>query len=100
MQQPLLLVLINIHQSLAREVAGAEGFEPPNGGIKTRCLTTWRRPNYRSVTRDNNGERFSPRTTYPLQRAGKRARTARAACSSGRATNTQAPVPVSLASPN
>ena len=28
-----------------RRVAGAEGFEPPNGGIKTRCLTTWRRPN-------------------------------------------------------
>ena len=21
-----------------------EGFEPPNGGIKTRCLTTWRHP--------------------------------------------------------
>ena len=28
-----------------RRLAGAEGFEPPNGGIKTRCLTTWRRPN-------------------------------------------------------
>jgi hypothetical protein len=27
------------------QLAGAEGFEPPNGGIKTRCLTTWRRPN-------------------------------------------------------
>jgi hypothetical protein len=23
---------------------GAEGFEPPNGGTKNRCLTTWRRP--------------------------------------------------------
>ena len=22
----------------------AEGFEPPNNGIKTRCLTAWRRP--------------------------------------------------------
>jgi hypothetical protein len=21
-----------------------EGFEPPNGGTKTRCLTTWRHP--------------------------------------------------------
>jgi integrase len=31
----------------SRELAGAEGFEPPNGGIKTRCLTTWRRPNFR-----------------------------------------------------
>lgn len=26
-------------------MAGADGLEPPNGGIKTRCLTTWRRPN-------------------------------------------------------
>ena len=27
------------------KMAGAGGFEPPNGGIKTRCLATWRRPN-------------------------------------------------------
>ena len=26
-------------------LAGAEGFEPPNAGTKTRCLTAWRRPN-------------------------------------------------------
>jgi hypothetical protein len=25
--------------------AGAGGFEPPNAGIKIRCLTTWLRPN-------------------------------------------------------
>src|SRR6202035_2219729 len=25
-------------------VAGAGGFEPPDGGIKIRCLTTWLRP--------------------------------------------------------
>ena len=25
-------------------MAGVEGFEPPYGGIKTRCLTTWRHP--------------------------------------------------------
>jgi hypothetical protein len=25
-------------------LAGAGGFEPPYGGIKIRCLTTWRRP--------------------------------------------------------
>ncbi len=25
-------------------LAGTEGFEPPNAGTKTRCLTTWRRP--------------------------------------------------------
>ena len=28
-------------------LAGVEGFEPPNGGIKTRCLTTWRHPSSR-----------------------------------------------------
>src|SRR3954465_1496227 len=28
-----------------RGLAGAAGFEPANGGIKSRCLTTWRRPN-------------------------------------------------------
>src|SRR3954451_24356873 len=26
-------------------MAGAPGFEPGNGGIKIRCLTTWLRPN-------------------------------------------------------
>jgi hypothetical protein len=26
------------------EVVGEEGLEPSNGGIKTRCLTTWRLP--------------------------------------------------------
>ena len=28
-------------------LAGAGGFEPPNGGIKIRCLTTWLRPKTR-----------------------------------------------------
>jgi hypothetical protein len=28
----------------AKNMAGAEGLEPTDGGIKTRCLTTWRRP--------------------------------------------------------
>ncbi len=27
-----------------RRLAGAPGFEPGNGGIKIRCLTTWLRP--------------------------------------------------------
>ena len=27
------------------KLAGAEGFEPPDVGTKSRCLTTWRRPN-------------------------------------------------------
>ena len=26
-------------------MAGEEGFEPPNGGSKGRCLTTWLLPN-------------------------------------------------------
>ena len=26
-------------------LAGDEGFEPPNGGTRTHCLTTWRIPN-------------------------------------------------------
>ena len=30
---------------LLTTLAGAPGFEPGNGGIKIRCLTTWRRPN-------------------------------------------------------
>jgi hypothetical protein len=28
-----------------KSLAGAGGFEPPHGGIKIRCLTTWLRPN-------------------------------------------------------
>jgi hypothetical protein len=35
-------------------VAGAGGIEPPNGGIKIRCLTAWLRP--------NNPERQRPRS--------------------------------------
>ncbi len=30
--------------SLSKEMAGAAGFEPTDAEIKTRCLTTWRRP--------------------------------------------------------
>ena len=25
-------------------LTGVVGFEPTNGGVKVRCLTTWRRP--------------------------------------------------------
>src|SRR5579872_3524687 len=32
-----------------RALAGAGGFEPPYGGIKIHCLTTWRRPNGRKT---------------------------------------------------
>lgn len=33
------------YQGLIFVVAGAAGFEPTNVGTKSRCLTTWRRPN-------------------------------------------------------
>ena len=29
----------------ATRLVGERGFEPPNAGIKIRCLTAWRRPN-------------------------------------------------------
>ena len=32
-------------------LAGAVGFEPTNGGLKIRCLTTWRRP--KTVSQDH-----------------------------------------------
>ena len=35
--------LFNKFSALA--LAGAGGIEPPNGGIKIRCLTAWLRPN-------------------------------------------------------
>ena len=27
-------------------IAGVGGFEPPDAGTKTRCLTAWRHPNF------------------------------------------------------
>ena len=35
---------------MLKSLAGAGGFEPPYGGIKIRCLTTWLRPNSRRIT--------------------------------------------------
>src|SRR6185437_5239352 len=40
-------------------LAGAEGFEPSNAGIKIRCLTTWRRPNRPEIQRFS-GKRRTP----------------------------------------
>ncbi len=34
-------------------LAGEVGIEPTNAGIKIRCLTTWRLPNF-SPRRDND----------------------------------------------
>jgi hypothetical protein len=36
---------LRFHHRLLSVMAGAPGFEPGNGGIKIRCLTTWLRPN-------------------------------------------------------
>ena len=33
------------HLTHFKSVAGAAGIEPANAGIKSRCLTAWRRPN-------------------------------------------------------
>ncbi len=37
-------------------MAGPAGFEPANAGIKTRCLTAWRRPNRWCPWRDSNSQ--------------------------------------------
>lgn len=41
----LIIIKIRLLQSLLLIMAGDEGFEPPNGGTRTHCLTTWRIPN-------------------------------------------------------
>jgi hypothetical protein len=34
-----------IYEVWTISMAGMEGFEPPNAGTRTQCLTTWRHPN-------------------------------------------------------
>lgn len=43
-------------------LAGDEGFEPPNGGTRTHCLTTWRIPIRIDILYHKNPEK----TTYIL----------------------------------
>ena len=56
-------------------LAGAGGFEPPYGGIKIHCLTTWRRPNNRpgkrrrQRTADSLWQRRSIEGVGPFQQA-------------------------------
>ena len=40
------------------KLAGAAGFEPANGGIKSRCLTTWRRPNTAEAPAKNRPQTY------------------------------------------
>ena len=63
-------------------VAGAGGFEPPDGGIKIRCLTPWLRPIRRCVNRSRARQvkprsaapqRARPSATSPLRAAPQRA---------------------------
>lgn len=50
--------------SVLQELAGAGGFEPPHGGIKIPCLTTWRRPNGRAGPyRRGHSHRSAPLST-------------------------------------
>src|SRR5438445_306555 len=39
-------------------LAGAGGIEPPNGGIKIRCLTAWLRPNRPRKQRQDTADSF------------------------------------------
>ena len=87
----------------ANKLAGVEGFEPPYGGIKTRCLTTWRHPNSFHPCRPRRswtGDVFNPRATKPVHRSGTLAATRSASMARSKAANTHAPVPVSRAGAN
>src|SRR5260370_36228854 len=105
------------------ELAGEEGFDPSNGGIKIRCLTqlgdsparnpsaplysapatdrcTPRKPLPANAHHDASGCSVNPDTAHDNHRTGAPA-IARCACASvSNAANTQAPDPVIRASPN
>ena|GEM_PF-4826366 len=40
-------MIMSVKNSTRIVMAGTAGFEPTHDGIKTRCLTAWRRPNDR-----------------------------------------------------
>src|SRR2546423_7452759 len=59
-------------------LAGAGGIEPPNGGIKIRCLTAWLRPNRLNrnartmrPARTGSDNARSIEGVRPFQQAGK-----------------------------
>ena len=47
-----------------RCLAGAAGFEPADGGTKSRCLTTWRRPNGGGLIAGSAGVKSPADTTF------------------------------------
>ena len=73
------------------KMAGLAGFEPAHDGIKTRCLTAWRQPNY------GFGEVLSACATKPDHCFGRLSSATKASFSCLNSTKTQLPVPVILA---
>ena len=61
---------ILIENSVCCCLAGAGGIEPPNGGIKIRCLTAWLRPNRPFVEWRKSRLPQIPRCHAGLQREG------------------------------
>src|SRR3990170_4117359 len=100
-----------------RTLAGEEGFEPSNGGIKIRCLNqlgdspkllmrcgmatvhagAFRFPD--QFRNSASGCRFRPATTKPRMPPGTIRSTERACSSVGYSAKTQAPEPLRRASP-
>ena len=72
-------------------MAGMAGIEPANDGIKTRCLTTWRHPNYLMVIYQSllpqNQNHFNGSSFIAIN----------ASFSFSKATKTHEPLPVILA---
>src|SRR5690348_2223193 len=84
----------------SKYMAGVEGFEPPNGGIKTRCLTTWRHPSIANSLAHRErcaGEILSPRATKLVHSSGTRAAMRSASMAVAQDAKIQEPVPVSRA---
>src|SRR5271165_763612 len=99
--------------TISSKLAGVEGFEPPYGGIKTRCLTAWRHPNLESTISENlradsqpvanlssKGESFSPRAKKASIAGGTLPMISRPRSSDSQAKKIHAPVPVKRAGPN
>ncbi len=55
---------------MSGKLAGAPGFEPGNGGIKIRCLTTWLRPNGSGPCRTTHGKGNPAAVKFPRRGGG------------------------------
>src|SRR5665647_3796485 len=74
-----------VHQEITAQrldwLAGAPGFEPGDGGIKIRCLTTWLRPNlvahdpFRKPVPTFRDHATEPESTAPKHSSARGART-------------------------